>query len=234
MHRAGIEDEIWYTGEGNTRQAHIRAWWPGKKPKEQAFSMGDAVRAGLASKDTYKAWPDNMLLWRAVSNLAKQAFPEIGAGIYVFGEIPGDPPPDMSDQEAGPESSLAGRTPFAPGPDPLLAELSAAPIAGPAVPIVTTPMVARGADQTEPPRAKAAAEAIERPEQATAPAVCETPEHLTARRGAEKMATTRAAVCSTCGEEFPGENVSHPDSRPPDDAPALGMDSIRRRQRNAE
>lgn len=123
LRRAGVEYDVWHTGEGNQREAHIRAWWPGKKDrqKERSFSMAEAARAGLATKDTYKAWPDDMLLWRAVAKLARQEFPEIAAGIYVHGEIPGDPVVSgAAPEQAGTESAPRP----APGADPMLADLA--------------------------------------------------------------------------------------------------------------
>lgn len=124
MRRAGIEYDIWHEGEANQRAAWIRAWWPGKKDraKSRSFSMGDAARAGLLSKDSYRAWPDDMLLWRAVAKLARQEFPEIGAGIYVHGEVPGDPAPDVEAANLEPAAA-----PAPPPPHPLLAELKGDP-----------------------------------------------------------------------------------------------------------
>lgn len=194
MRKAGIDYDVWHEGEGNTRTAFIKAWWPGKKDraKTRSFSMGDAARAGLVTKDSYKAWPDDMLLWRAVARLARQEFPELAAGIYVFGEVPGDPAPDTGEQVETPAE--APRT-AAPGPDPLLAELASKPAA---------PIVAEPEPASEPPAPAK-----------RAPSGCETPEHAAAQRKAKTMPNTRAAVCSACGEEFAGQSISHPDSQPP-------------------
>lgn len=121
LKRAGINYRFHWTGEGNTRAAHIQAWDPSRGEKqgswpEHVFSMADATRAGLTSKrgDTWKAWPDEMLLWRAVSKMGRQQYPEVCAGIYVPGEIPGDP------QVTEAEASAVPELPRATGqPDPL-------------------------------------------------------------------------------------------------------------------
>jgi len=151
LRRAGVDYDISYSGDGNTLAATIRAWWPDKKAraKERTFTMGDAVRAGLAGKETYKAWPREMLLWRAVAALARQEFPEVAAGIYVHGEIPGDPPPAI-DTPADPELPRQLAPPSA---DPLLEELSgtiSASNAGAVDPAAAPPT----ADFSKPPSAQ--------------------------------------------------------------------------------
>lgn len=45
------------------------------------FTMEMAKRAGLASKDNWKHYPEAMLYWRAVAQLARQLFPDVLAGI---------------------------------------------------------------------------------------------------------------------------------------------------------
>lgn len=124
LKRAGIEYAFWWEGEGNKRAAFVKAWRAGSKPMTHTFSMGDAARAGLAGKDTYKAWPDEMLLWRAVAKVGRQQFPDVCAGIYVHGEIPGDPTPETDETAEEPRPTLAP-----PGHDPLIAELSGQPTA---------------------------------------------------------------------------------------------------------
>lgn len=126
LKRAGINYRFHWTGEGNSRAAVISAWDPSRGEvrgswPEHTFSMGDAARAGLTSRkgDTWKAWPDEMLLWRAVSKMGRQQFPEVCAGIYVPGEIPGDP--QVSVDPETPEVAAA----IPPAPDPLFDEPSA-------------------------------------------------------------------------------------------------------------
>lgn len=121
LKRAGIQYRFHWTGEGNTRAAHISSWDPSRGEKqgswpEHAFSMADAARAGLVNKkgDTWKAWPDEMLLWRAVSKMGRQQYPEVCAGIYVPGEVPGDPQVSADTEEA-----VVSPADAPPQPDPL-------------------------------------------------------------------------------------------------------------------
>jgi hypothetical protein len=45
------------------------------------FTIEMAKRAGLASKNNWKHYPEAMLYWRAVAQLARQLFPDVLAGI---------------------------------------------------------------------------------------------------------------------------------------------------------
>lgn len=57
----------------------------------ESFSIEDAKRAGLY-KNTWEKFPRNMLFARALSNLARQLFPDVIGGCYVEGEISTAPP----------------------------------------------------------------------------------------------------------------------------------------------
>jgi hypothetical protein len=48
-----------------------------------SFSMADARKAGLAGKDTYKSYPDDMIGWKAVSRAAKRYFSDVTNGLDV-------------------------------------------------------------------------------------------------------------------------------------------------------
>ena len=60
----------------------------GEPVGESAFSMVDAKQAGLAKKDTWTAYPRNMLFARALSNGARWYCPAIfGGSIYTHEEL---------------------------------------------------------------------------------------------------------------------------------------------------
>lgn len=74
-----------------------------------SFSMDDAKAAGLASSETYKKFPKNMLYARALSNGAKWYCPDVfGGAIYT---------PDELGEEIDPESGEI-LNPTAPTPNP--------------------------------------------------------------------------------------------------------------------
>jgi len=133
LKRNGIKYRFGWEGtpEENNLKAWVQAWDPsvgevqGAWPRHE-FGWGDAIRAGLVGKkgEIYKAWPKEMLLWRAVSTMGRQQFPDVCAGIYVPGEIPGDPTPGA--EEPAPSTPPAPP----PAPDPLLAELAKRRAAG--------------------------------------------------------------------------------------------------------
>lgn len=118
IRRSGALAELtyWWDGDGNTRTAYVKARRQEEpKPTIHVFSMGDAARAGLASKDTYRQWQDDMLLWRAVARCGRRQFPDVCAGVYVPGEVHG--------LEEGTPAEPEPRTLPPPAHDPLLDEV---------------------------------------------------------------------------------------------------------------
>lgn len=67
----------------------------------ESFSINDAKRAGIY-KNTWEKFPRNMLFARALSNLARQLFPDVIGGCYVEGEISQSPPLYTEIKEEGP------------------------------------------------------------------------------------------------------------------------------------
>lgn len=77
----------------------IRASRPGRKETtEFRFTTEQAKRAGLDGKQTWKQYPDKMLFWRAVSDMARALYPdclmgcshtpeELGAEVNGDGEV---------------------------------------------------------------------------------------------------------------------------------------------------
>lgn len=51
------------------------------KPHVGRFSFRDAQRAGLTSKDTYKGYPQDMLMWKARARAFRAAFPDVLKGV---------------------------------------------------------------------------------------------------------------------------------------------------------
>lgn len=70
------------------------------------FTTEDARSAGLATKDTYKQFGEDMYFWRAVARGQRRYFPDVtfGASIYVQGEL-----------EEGDDSSSDDKTQHEPG-----------------------------------------------------------------------------------------------------------------------
>lgn len=54
---------------------------------ESTFTIEDAAKAGLASRDVWKKYPADMLYNRCMSRLARKLFPDVIGTAYVEGEI---------------------------------------------------------------------------------------------------------------------------------------------------
>jgi RecT family len=57
------------------------------KPTRVSFSMDDARRAGVASKNTWKQYPAAMLRARASAALCRAVYPDVTLGVYDTDEI---------------------------------------------------------------------------------------------------------------------------------------------------
>lgn len=74
---------------------------------ESRFSWDDAIKAGLSKKDTWRAYPRNMLFARALSNGARWYCPAIfGGSVFTHEEI--GLPTDSEGQIADNDSGTAG------------------------------------------------------------------------------------------------------------------------------
>ena len=80
-------------GEGEGRTATCTAVRRGSTPVTARFSLGDAKRAGLLSKDLYKQYPDRMIQNRARGFALRDAFPDVLRGMKTAEELH-DTPPD--------------------------------------------------------------------------------------------------------------------------------------------
>lgn len=80
------------------------------------FTWAEAKRAGLTNKDTYKAWGDDMLTWRAVGRFAKRYCSDVLKGFEVTQNAANyDKPTRVA-------ATRPERPALPSGPDPLLAD----------------------------------------------------------------------------------------------------------------
>lgn len=111
-----------FEGEGLLRTAIVGLVRKGGMAIERRFSVEDAKRAGLESKDVWRAYPDRMLLARALGYALKDLFPDVLRGMAVAETLDEFAPVDTE-----PERNITPRRPAELGPDPLLAALEAGP-----------------------------------------------------------------------------------------------------------
>ena len=77
-----------YEGEGTNRTAICTLKRKGiASAVTKRFSMADAMQAGLAGKGTWKAYADDMLMYKARSRAARTLFADALGGMYVEGDI---------------------------------------------------------------------------------------------------------------------------------------------------
>jgi len=57
---------------------------------QASFTIKDAIKAGLASRDVWKKYTEDMLYSRALSRLARRLFSDVVGQAYVEGEIRGE------------------------------------------------------------------------------------------------------------------------------------------------
>lgn len=63
------------------------------------FTLDDARDAGLLNNPTWKKYPADMCKARAISRAARLAFPDAVLGVYVEGELDGDPATSLEERE---------------------------------------------------------------------------------------------------------------------------------------
>lgn len=89
IRRAG--HQVWPDDANDATQA--RAYGRRRDEQEVAsagFTIEDAKRAGLAGKDNWKRYPEDMLWARAVSRLARRHFPDVVGGVSYTPEELGE------------------------------------------------------------------------------------------------------------------------------------------------
>lgn len=104
--------------EKSEAAAIIDTWRPGDQTDEKGnpiftryeFTAEDAISAGLNVKDTYKKYPIDMLLWRAVGRMKRFHYPDVTSGAPLVEEIEYIPPDKPIDPPSGPKPEIAEAT----------------------------------------------------------------------------------------------------------------------------
>jgi hypothetical protein len=81
------ECRSWRTIESTDEKCTIETRHARNGATRLTYTMAQAQRAGLTGKETWKHYPAAMLRARCVSALARMAYPEVVAGIYVHEEM---------------------------------------------------------------------------------------------------------------------------------------------------
>jgi hypothetical protein len=93
----------------------------GDEPTKRSFSIDDAKRAQLLSKDNWKKYPAAMLRARCKADLARDVYPDMVAGVYSLDEAqdidPGfsEPEPAVDAEFTSTDLSGYGRWRLLPG-----------------------------------------------------------------------------------------------------------------------
>lgn len=92
---------------------------------EVSFSLEDATKAGLAGRDVWKKYAQDMLYARAMSRLARRLFPDVIGNAYVEGEIRDAQPLEQAECEVSdcPTEEPSNEVPVIGAGDPLAANL---------------------------------------------------------------------------------------------------------------
>jgi hypothetical protein len=61
----------------NAKVATVELARPGMPVSEFSYTIDQAQAAGLTGKDSWKKYPEDMLMWRAVARAVRQTFPEV-------------------------------------------------------------------------------------------------------------------------------------------------------------
>jgi hypothetical protein len=87
------------------------------------FTLEDAQRAGLAGKDNWRKYPEQMCTWRAVALAARACYPEVLSGLYAVEELDeapvGDLPAHVWEDAPAPTAAPVAGERWAPDADAL-------------------------------------------------------------------------------------------------------------------
>jgi len=92
--RSGLAKKIQFGGDGTSAWCEMERK-DGVISFKYTFTIEDAKRAGLLSKESWQKYTKELLVARAISGCARKVFPDVVGGLYTVEELGGEEVPEL-------------------------------------------------------------------------------------------------------------------------------------------
>jgi len=92
--RSGLAKKIQFGGDGTSAWCEMERK-DGVISFKYTFTIEDAKRAGLLSKESWQKYTKELLIARAISGCARKVFPDVVGGLYTVEELGGEEVPEL-------------------------------------------------------------------------------------------------------------------------------------------
>jgi hypothetical protein len=92
--RSGLAKKIQFGGDGTSAWCEMERK-DGVISFKYTFTIEDARRAGLLSKESWQKYTKELLVARAISGCARKVFPDVVGGLYTVEELGGEEVPEL-------------------------------------------------------------------------------------------------------------------------------------------
>jgi hypothetical protein len=92
--RSGLAKKIHFGGDGTSAWCEMERK-DGVISFKYTFTIEDAKRAGLLSKESWQKYTKELLVARAISGCARKVFPDVVGGLYTVEELGGEEVPEL-------------------------------------------------------------------------------------------------------------------------------------------
>jgi len=92
--RSGLAKKIHFGGDGTSAWCEMERK-DGVISFKYTFTIEDAKRAGLLSKESWQKYTKELLIARAISGCARKVFPDVVGGLYTVEELGGEEVPEL-------------------------------------------------------------------------------------------------------------------------------------------
>jgi hypothetical protein len=92
--RSGLAKKIQFGGDGTSAWCEMERK-DGVISFKYTFTIEDARRAGLLSKESWQKYTKELLIARAISGCARKVFPDVVGGLYTVEELGGEEVPEL-------------------------------------------------------------------------------------------------------------------------------------------